>query len=127
MTIKCYIAGPMRGIPKYNYPLFTAAAKHLRILGYEVINPAELNIAAGELDWIDHTLEEQNSNNTPKTARKFAIRDVGVLVGVLRAENKDVVVTLPGWENSIGAQAEVAIARWVGLEITTLEDVDVGM
>ena len=38
---RVYIAGPMTGLPDFNYPAFNAAAAKLRALGLEVLNPAE--------------------------------------------------------------------------------------
>src|SRR4051812_6760126 len=38
---RVYVAGPMRGIPEFNFPAFNAAAVALRQIGCEVFNPAE--------------------------------------------------------------------------------------
>ena len=38
---RLYIAGPMTGLPEYNYPAFHAAAGELSRAGYEVENPAD--------------------------------------------------------------------------------------
>ena len=38
---RVYIAGPMTGLPAFNYPAFHAAAATLRQAGYVVENPAE--------------------------------------------------------------------------------------
>jgi hypothetical protein len=40
-TRRIYIAGPMTGIPGFNYPAFHAMAARLRELGLHVENPAE--------------------------------------------------------------------------------------
>ena len=37
-----YIAGPMTGLPNYNYPAFHSLAARLRARGLVVVNPAEL-------------------------------------------------------------------------------------
>jgi hypothetical protein len=39
-TKKLYIAGPMSGLPDYNYPAFHAAEAELQSAGYETLNPA---------------------------------------------------------------------------------------
>ena len=40
---RIYIAGPMSNMPSLNFPAFHAEAARLRGLGYEVVNPAEVN------------------------------------------------------------------------------------
>lgn len=116
----CYIAGPMYGIEEYNYPAFMSAAKELRALGWRVFNPAEMDIAEDKEDYTAQTLEEQKLNATHYNARKFARRDLRVLTDELAAENGDMVVVLPGWMYSVGATAEVSVAKWVGLPIKIL-------
>ena len=39
---KIYIAGPMRGLPDFNYPKFNYYAAIYRSVGWEVENPAEI-------------------------------------------------------------------------------------
>lgn len=38
---RVYIAGPMTGLPDFNFPAFHAAAAAWRAAGWEVFNPAE--------------------------------------------------------------------------------------
>lgn len=38
---RIYIAGPMSGLPEFNYPAFNRAAAVLRAQGHHVENPAE--------------------------------------------------------------------------------------
>jgi hypothetical protein len=113
----CYVAGPMRGYPQNNFPAFHEAASILRADGWFVISPAELDLAEDE--HAAHMSVEVSS--TPEMLRTFVERDVSALLA-LRAENGDAIVLLEGWERSIGASAEVAIAKWLGLSIVHLEN-----
>lgn len=117
---KCYLAGPMRGIPEYNYPTFMWAAQLLRNSGWVVFNPAEMDIEEDPVDYTEYTISDQKLHDTAANARRFARRDVRVLLEQLHAESGDAIVVLPGWEHSTGAQAEVAVARWVMLPVLTL-------
>ena len=49
--MKLYIAGPMTGYAELNFPVFHAEAARLRAIGFEIVNPAEINVdpAAGWL------------------------------------------------------------------------------
>lgn len=54
--MRVYLAGPMRGVPHFNFPAFHAAAAELRARGYVVFSPAEADndrhgadISAGNL------------------------------------------------------------------------------
>lgn len=121
--MKCYIAGPMRGIPEYNYPAFMEAAERLRALGFEVFNPAEMDIEDTE-DYAARTLQEQVIHDTAIAARHFARRDIDVILNDMKAEDGDFIVTLPEWKSSMGALAEVQVAQWVSLPIRTMESVE---
>ena len=119
---KCYLAGPMRGIPEYNYPAFMAGATKLRKLGWEVWNPAEMDMEEDAEDYAERTLEEQRLHDTAAAARRFARRDTHVLLNLLKAEDGDQVFVLPYWEGSQGAIAETNVARWVMLPIVEIAD-----
>jgi len=41
MSKVLYVAGPMTGIPRFNFPLFDAVSAALRAQGYTIISPAE--------------------------------------------------------------------------------------
>jgi hypothetical protein len=88
----------MTGYPELNYPAFRAAAEHLRNLETQpvVYNPAEWEELHGrKFDLIDAFVDYCN----------FILRDA------------DMVVVLPGWELSPGANAEVALARAVRKDV----------
>ena len=112
-----YIAGPMRGIPDFNFPAFDAAATRLRDLGYDVCNPAdrdrqqhgvEVNASpTGDLEDIKHT--------------GFSLREaLGYDVAWI-AKHADAVAVLPGWEKSQGARAEVALAWALSLLVAPVD------
>ena len=125
--MKCYLAGPMRSKPNYNYPAFMAGAAALRAKGWTVFNPAEMDIEQdgpiGLAAEMSLTIEEQEHHaGKAWHARRYARRDLDVLLNQLEAEAGDAIVLLPDWHQSIGARAELAVAVWVGLRVLTLEE-----
>ena len=94
-----YIAGPMRGLPNFNFEAFDRAEKSLRAEGWEPINPAEMDRELGF---------------DPKTL----VCDKEFILGCVRRDSEAIIeqaealVLLPGWENSVGANAEMWLARW---------------
>ncbi|MEX3961046.1 DUF4406 domain-containing protein [Paraburkholderia sp. EG286B] len=93
--MKLYIAGPMTGYAELNFPAFHAEAARLRALGFEVVNPAELNTGS-DGDWL--------------TCMR-------VDIAAMMTEKCDGVALLPGWENSRGAPIEHNLARDLGLRV----------
>lgn len=87
---RIYLAGPMTGIPEFNYPAFHAEAARIRSLGFEVVSPAEINPIGG-------------------TWEECMRKDIAELVTC------DTVALLPNWENSRGASLEKYIASQLGL------------
>ena len=100
--MKYYLAGPMSGIDKSNFPAFDAAATHLRSMGYEIVSPAELD---------DPDVRTQVLANLPtgKTWGDFLSRDVKVV-----ADDCDGVIFLEGWHKSRGARLEAFVALLSG-------------
>ena len=121
---KCYLAGPMRSKPNYNYPAFTEGARKLRDAGWEVFNPAEMDIEEDKVDYsaLNMSTEEQIDAATAASCRKFARRDLICIIDNLKAENGDAIVLLPDWDESEGAIAELGVSQWVKLENLTLEE-----
>lgn len=96
--MRVYISGPMTGLPDLNFPAFREAARRLRSLGFEVVNPAELN-------------------PDPTTPWAQCMRaDIKALCDC------DVIALLPGWEKSKGAHLELQIAHRLELEIKTIKE-----
>lgn len=90
---RIYVAGPMTGIEKLNFPAFDAAAEELRGEGWHVENPADHGAIDG-VEWADYL--------------RF---DISKLV-TCRA-----IYLLPGWSQSKGALLEVSVARALELEV----------
>lgn len=90
---RIYIAGPMSGLPGLNFDAFHAEAKRLRALGFDVVNPAEIN-ADTTAQWAD--------------CMRADIRELMTC---------DAIQLLPGWENSRGATLERHIGQSLGMEI----------
>lgn len=93
---RLYIAGPMTGIPLYNFPAFDQAAKDLRAAGYDVVNPAEMDRASGFDPVADPSLV-----CTPEMRRAFLSKDKAAL------KDCDGVALLDGWDASSGVAEEL--------------------
>jgi len=100
-----YVAGPMTGLPEYNYPAFHAAAAELAELGYEVLSPA--------------THAADVANGTADGEDKWAFYMKHALSLLIQAE---AVALLPGWETSRGARIEHNLAGELGMTIAPLEE-----
>ena len=98
-----YLSGPMKGHPKSNYPAFYKAAAMLRAEGHRVYNPAEY------------------PHDGPHET--FPIRQAFASYCTFICLEATTIAILPGWENSKGVAAELALARTCGLEVRFLSDV----
>lgn len=113
--MRIYLAGPMRGLPDLNFPAFDAAAAKLREWGHEVFNPAERDRDVYGEDFAAGT------SGDPAEIPKFDLREALFADLAWICLNADAVVTLPGWRQSAGASAEVAVAAALGITVTTVE------
>lgn len=108
---RIYIAGPMRGIPYFNFPAFDKAKAELEA-DWDVLSPADLDRDVGfdpetlpaDTDW--HDLDSLD----------FCI-DHAIDRDVEAIKKCSAIYMLEGWENSRGARAEKAIAEWKGLPV----------
>lgn len=101
--MKLYVAGAMSGLPDHGYPAFHAAAAQLRAVGYDVVNPAELD---GETPWDD----------SRDRWGECIVRDLEAL------NTCDGLCLLDGWEFSDGAAVEHTFAQGKGLPILRLKN-----
>lgn len=108
--MRVYICGPMRNVPLFNFPAFDAAKRDLENQGFSVVSPASIDRQYGfdpaslpsDYDW--SKIPEKVG-----TLEQIIRRDVDLLLTC------HLIYLLPGWENSTGAKAEVALARWASI------------
>lgn len=112
-----YIAGPMTGLPQFNYPAFIALAASLRGAGYRVQSPAEMDdpeTAAAAMRSPDGAPGSGSANG--ETWGDFLARDVKLLAD----DGIEAIVVLPGWERSRGARLETFVGvAMCGMKVYT--------
>ncbi|MFV3415298.1 DUF4406 domain-containing protein [Pseudomonas sp. NY15436] len=96
---RIYLAGPMTGLPEFNYPAFHAEAARLRQLGYHVENPAENN-APADTTWSGY-----------------------LRLALAQLITCDSIAMLPGWHNSEGACLEYHVASKLGMQVSTASQI----
>lgn len=114
--MRIYLAGPMTGIPHFNYPAFNAAAATLRADGHHVFSPAEHDTEM-------HGKDISNPTGCAETAARehgFSRRDALKADLAWICDNADAIALLPGWEQSTGARAERALAHALNLTVIEL-------
>ena len=105
-TKRVYLAGPMTGIPQFNFPKFDRIADGLREKGYVVISPAEMDdpeTRAMALASPDGAPGSGTSKG--ETWGDFLARDVKLV-----ADEVDAVAVMDGWSASRGARLECFVA-----------------
>lgn len=99
-----YVAGPMRGYPKFNFPAFRAATAALRFQGYDVVSPHELDEAVG-------LMEDSPPSIGMAVVHQCLRRD---MEAISRCGS---IALLPGWEKSSGAKLELTVAERIGCKV----------
>lgn len=117
--MKIYLAGPMSGIPQFNFPTFDAAAKDLREKGWDVVSPAELDNPATRKSALESPDGAPGSgSHEGETWGDFLARDVKLIAD----EGVQGIICLDGWMESKGARLETFIGRLLGLPILRYAD-----
>lgn len=118
--MKIYLAGPMRGIPEFNFPAFYAAADKLRAEGHEVFSPAERDNARHGTD-----ISKGNATGDEAQATRdhgFNLRDALGIDLAWICKEAEAIALLPGWETSKGASAEYAAAHALNLKVIKIDN-----
>lgn len=99
---RIYIAGPMTGLPDFNFPAFHAAAAAWRAMGWEVMNPAEAFHGAQDLAY-----------------REYVRHDIDVI------RTCDAIALLDGWD---GSNARGSVWEWaIATKILGIPALDAGL
>jgi hypothetical protein len=108
--MKFYLAGPMTGIPQFNFPAFHEAAAKLRAAGYVIQSPAEMDdpkTTAAAMASPDGKPGSGSPNGD--TWGDFLARDVKII-----ADGVHGIILMPGWEKSRGARLELFVSMLCG-------------
>ena len=108
---RIYVSGPMSGLPESNFPAFHAEAARLRALGYEVVNPAEINVGQEPCAVSNKAAWDDFYNR----CMRADIREM---------MDCDAIALMPGWERSKGAHLELHIAHRVGMRVVRCDELD---
>lgn len=111
-----YIAGPMTGLPGYNHKAFDDAAAFYRSQGWYATNPIDLDLKFDGVD-IRSLPINHDWDSMPATMNRDDIirRDFEAVMA------SDAIALLPGWQESTGANAELRLAVWRGIEVRDFE------
>lgn len=126
MSKVLYVAGPMTGIARFNFPLFDDVSAALRADGFTVISPAETDheqtraAAMESLDGSPMTVEGA------ETWGDCLARDVKMLADGVEQSGYQLlkiegIAFLPNWEKSRGARLEAFVGLLTGKEFFTVE------
>jgi hypothetical protein len=104
-----YLSGPMTGIPEFNAPAIRDAALRLRMDGYDILSPVEMDEAYG--------LNLKTAKITPKLRHNLLSRDIEAISTRCTA-----IALMPGWKQSAGCMIELAVAERLGLKVYTIDE-----
>ena len=104
---RIFIAGPMRGYEKYNFPKFDRIEKLLNDFGIDCVNPGR----------ISRRFKEKDVNS-----------DISVYNEMVRLQQEaertcDSILLLDGWQWSKGVQLEVKTAAELGMQFLLESDI----
>lgn len=112
--MKVYIAGPMRGLPEWNFPAFDRAQERWQKAGWHVMSPAAMARAMNYGPDCGYIAEPSDKEGL-EHLKHVMLSDIAAIYAC------DALAILPGWENSVGTTVELAIAQYLGLPIYNAE------
>lgn len=134
MSKTLYVAGPMSGLPQFNFPLFDAVAESLRDDGYTIVSPHECD--SEETRRMAWASPDGAPTGGGESWGVCLARDVKMLAdGVdVRAPTPaddpvqayetltiDGIAFLPNWDRSKGARLEAFVGLLTGKEFYTVQ------
>ena len=117
--MKIYLTGKMRGIPGYNRAQFHYAAERLRAAGHEVYNPSEVSDKLFGVDVRNAKAQGMKDvGGEPETISRtvFALDLMRICTWA------DALAVMPNSESSAGAQAEIAVAHAIPMQVFALAE-----
>lgn len=111
--MRIYLAGPMTGLPDYNFHAFQKGAATLRASGHDVFNPAENDLTNG---FDPRGLAGHEAEQHGFSLRHALKQDLSWI-----CDHAEALVLLEGWERSKGVRAEMALAEALGIPKYELE------
>ena len=117
MTTTLYLAGPMTGIPQFNFPAFASAAHALRAVGFQVVSPHEQDDpAVAAAAWESPTGDPADLPATGKGADPLET----AIENVKNVHECDGVALLPDWQRSAGTRHEIETAHRFRLPVAPI-------
>lgn len=116
--MKIYLAGRMSNMVQFNFPRFDEAARDLRVKGWTVVSPAELDDPETRKAALESPDGSSESLARDETWGDFLARDVKLIAD----EGVEGIICLEDWWLSTGARLETFIARLLQLPILKYSD-----
>jgi len=111
---KLYLAGPMTGLPKLNFPEFFRV-EGLLVHDWFVVNPARMAVEFWKINEIIPSLDKWES--CPEFEKPTVPESVYLKTDIRMLTICNALALLPGYENSSGANKEIIVARYCGIPV----------
>lgn len=109
MQTSIYVAGPMRGYPRFNFDNFEKYTNILRSMGHLVMSPHEHDLDTG--------FNPDTDAPTPEMLKEMIMWDLQAVADC------DAIFLLDGWEHSSGVACELALAKFLGKIVLYQKDI----